>query len=140
MGDRKVKYFVIENQIGELSSLSKKIEETTQEWKLSPELAMNINLAIEEAFSNIVFYAYNDGGKHKIKISLSVYKNEIKIQIADSGIPFNPLGQKAPDVSLPLEERSVGGLGIFLISQIMDEVEYARKDNQNILTLIKYMT
>jgi serine/threonine-protein kinase RsbW len=137
MGTRKIKQFVIENQIGELSFLAEKIEKIAEEWEISPALAMNMNLVIEEALSNIIFYAFTDKNKHEIKVSVSVDKNILTIKITDDGIPFNPLKHEQPDITLPAEERPVGGLGIFLMSQIMDKMHYNRKENENILTLKK---
>ena len=137
MGNRKNKQFVIENQVGELSSLAEKIEKIAEEWEISPALAMNMNLVIEEALSNIIFYAFTDKNKHEIKISVSIDNKILTIIITDDGIPFNPLKHEKPDINLPAEERPVGGLGIFLMSQIMDEMEYNRKKNENILTLKK---
>jgi anti-sigma regulatory factor (Ser/Thr protein kinase) len=137
MGNDKIKHFTIENQIGELSTLAEKIDELAMEWNLSQTLAMNINLVIEEAVSNIIFYAYNDQSKHEIRITISLENGRLTIKITDDGIPFNPLAQEQPDINLPAEERPVGGLGIFLISQIMDEMKYDRNKNENILTLIK---
>ena len=137
MGNNKNKSFVIENQIEELTSLSGKIDDLAEEWKLSQALAMNMNLVIEEAVSNIIFYAFKDKGKHEIGISVSLNNNQLTIKVTDDGTPFNPLVQKQPDITLPAEERPVGGLGIFLISQMMDKVHYARQKNQNILTLNK---
>jgi anti-sigma regulatory factor (Ser/Thr protein kinase) len=137
MGNRKIKQFVIENQIGELSSLAEKMEKIAGDWDLSPALALNMNLVIEEALSNIIFYAFTDKNKHEIKISISIDNKILTIKITDDGIPFNPLKQKQPDITLPAEERPVGGLGIFLMSQIMDQMLYKRKGNENILTLKK---
>jgi anti-sigma regulatory factor (Ser/Thr protein kinase) len=137
MGNNKIKHFVIENQIGELSSLAEKIDELAEEWKLSQGLALNMNLVIEEAVSNIIFYAFANNGKHEIGISVSLTNNQLTIKITDDGVPFNPLAQEQPDITLPAEERPVGGLGIFLISQIMDNMHYTRQKNRNILTLNK---
>lgn len=137
MGNRKNKHFVIENQVEELTSLAEKIDEMAEEWELSQALAININLVIEEAVSNIIFYAFDDNNKHKISISITLNNKLLAIEIIDNGKPFNPLLQQQPDTNLPVEERPVGGLGIFLISQIMDEMNYARQKNQNILTLNK---
>jgi serine/threonine-protein kinase RsbW len=137
MGIRKIKQFFIENQIGELSSLAEKIEKIAEEWDISPALAMNMNLVIEEALSNIIFYAFTDKNKHKIKVSVSIDNDTLTIRITDEGIPFNPLKHEQPDITLPTEERPVGGLGIFLMSQIMDEMHYNRKGNENRLTLKK---
>lgn len=137
MVNNKNKRFVIGNQIGELTSLAQKIDDLAQKWELSPGLAMNMNLVVEEAVSNIIFYAFNDNGKHEIGISISLENSKLTIKITDDGIPFNPLAQQQPDINLPAEERPVGGLGIFLISQIMDEMNYDRIKNENILTLKK---
>lgn len=137
MGNIKTKHFVIENQVEELTSLAEKIEEMAEEWELSQALAMNINLVVEEAVSNVIFYAFDDSNKHEIIISVTLNNNLLTIEITDSGKPFNPLLQQQPDIDLPAEERPVGGLGIFLISQIMDEMNYARQKDQNILTLKK---
>jgi anti-sigma regulatory factor (Ser/Thr protein kinase) len=137
MVNNKNKRFVIGNQIGELTSLAEKIDALAEEWELSPGLAMNMNLVVEEAVSNIIFYAFNDNKKHEIGISISLENSQLTIKITDDGIPFNPLAQEQPDINLSAEERPVGGLGIFLISQIMDEMNYDRIKNQNILTLKK---
>ena len=113
MVNTKNKRFVIGNQIGELTSLAEKIDDLSQEWELSPGLAMNMNLVIEEAVSNIIFYAFKDKGKHEILITVSLKNKQLTIEITDDGIPFNPLAQQQPDINLPAEERPVGGLGIF---------------------------
>jgi len=134
---QKIKYYVVENKMDELSSLAEKIERLADEWSISQELSMKINLVIEEALSNIILYAFNDKSKHEIRISVSKEDNNLEITFKDDGIPFNPLLQKKPDINLPAEERPVGGLGIFLISQVMDEMHYSRDKNQNILILKK---
>jgi serine/threonine-protein kinase RsbW len=134
---RKIKYYVIENKIDELSSLAGKIEDLAKEWELSEDLTMKINLVIEEAVSNIIFYAFKDKGKHKIRISVSLDANNLEIVLKDEGVPFNPLLQQKPDIDLPAEERPVGGLGIFLMAQVMDDMHYTRDKNQNVLMLKK---
>jgi serine/threonine-protein kinase RsbW len=134
---RKIKYYVIENKIDELSSLAGKIEDLAKEWELSEDLTMKINLVIEEAVSNIIFYAFKDRGKHKIRISVSLDANNLEIVLKDEGVPFNPLLQQKPDIDLPAEERPVGGLGIFLMAQVMDDMHYTRDKNQNVLMLKK---
>lgn len=137
MRGAKTKHFVIGNQLGELTVLAEKIEDMASEWNIPESVAMNINLAVEEAVSNIIFYAFADKNKHEIRISISFVKNRLTISISDDGIPFNPLEKEQPDVTLSADERPIGGLGIFLILNIMDEASYERKENQNILTLQK---
>ena len=135
MDKKKIKHFVIENRIEELSSLAEKIENLGHDWEFPSGLTMNINLVLEEALSNIIFYAFDDKNKHEI--TLIFEHNKLTICITDNGIPFNPLKQDTPDINLPAEERPIGGLGIYLISQIMDEMKYSRENNQNVLTLHK---
>jgi serine/threonine-protein kinase RsbW len=133
----KTKHFEIENQIGELPLLAEKVEKLAWNWELSDSVVFSINLVLEEALSNIIFYGFSDNGKHSIKISLSLKNKQLTVKIADDGIPFNPFSCRQPDITLPLEERPIGGLGIFLIAKMMDTVHYARKQNLNILSLNK---
>ena len=133
----KIRYFTISNRIGELTVLASITEDLAQQWHLPDALAMNINLVMEEALSNIIYYAYNDSAEHKIRISISLGKQGLTIRIRDDGIPFDPSSHLLPDISLSAMDRPVGGLGIFLISKFMDTVHYSRKNYLNILTLTK---
>ena len=134
----KTKSFVIENRIGELSVLAEKLETLAARWRLESALVMNLNLVLEEALSNIIFYAFRDQEVHKIRIFITREGDRLTIRIRDDGVPFDPTAAPAPDTSLPAGERPIGGLGILLISKLMDNVHYARIDNQNILTLTKF--
>lgn len=137
MEKRKIKYFVVSNRIGELKDLGRITEELVRKWKLPADLTMNLNLVLEEALSNIIYYAFNDNREHKIRITISLANDKLTVRIKDDGIPFDPSSRQQPDISLAATERPVGGLGIFLISKIMDSVHYSREKNLNILTLTK---
>jgi serine/threonine-protein kinase RsbW len=137
MEKKKRKYYVIENQIMELPVLAEKIEKLADRWQLPDPLIMHINLVLEEALSNIIYYGFHDKAKHEIKISISFIPRLLTIRIKDNGIPFDPSLHKEPDITLSSEERPVGGLGIFLISRIMDAVNYSRQKDLNILILNK---
>ena len=130
-------HFIIENRIEELPVLAEKIEQLGDKWELQPNLTMKINLVLEEALSNIIYYAFNDDEIHKIEVSIINPDNNLTIEITDDGAPFDPTAREQPDISLPAGERPVGGLGILLISKIMDTVSYSRNNNLNILTLTK---
>ncbi len=98
-----------------------------------------INLACEEALVNVINYAYPDKqGDIEIRYNFSEDNSRFIIDLIDWGIEFNPLNKPDPDIEAPLEERPIGGLGIFFIRQIMDEVIYKREKDRNILTLIKH--
>jgi serine/threonine-protein kinase RsbW len=131
--------FEIDNRLEALSVLAEKMEKLAEKWALDMSLTMNINLVLEEALSNIIFYAYKDSKKHTIHISIVLENNNITIEIKDDGIPFDPTSRKEPDITLAAEERPIGGLGILLITKIMDQVSYSREKNQNKLTLVKYI-
>ncbi|MBE6839289.1 MAG: ATP-binding protein [Ruminococcus sp.] len=103
----------------------------------SPEKVIkDIRLACEEAFINIINYAYPDGDGN-VDIACEVDKGIIQIVLKDSGIPFNPMDSDDPDISLAIECREVGGLGIYIVKKIMDDVNYTREGKYNILTLRK---
>jgi anti-sigma regulatory factor (Ser/Thr protein kinase) len=100
---------------------------------------MKIQLAIEEIIVNIISYAYPDGEKGRIRLScLEKSSDRLVFKIEDNGQPFNLLEAEMPDITQPLESRDVGGLGIFLTRQFMDEIEYKREKNKNILFLTKF--
>ncbi len=125
------------NRIEELPVLAAKVDELVETWDLPLTLAMNLNLVLEEAISNVIFYAYSDQEEHQIDINFSIENQVLTIRIIDDGKPFDPTLQKQPDISLPAEDRPIGGLGIFLISKIMDHVTYERKEELNVFTLTK---
>lgn len=94
-----------------------------------------INTALEEVFVNVAKYAYDDNGT--VEVSLTNDKKKVIFVFKDSGKPFNPLEKADPDINASSDEREIGGLGIFMVKKIMDEVSYEYKDNHNILTLVK---
>jgi len=100
------------------------------------DLRFKIRLSIEEIVENIVRYAYENGSGY-LEAATDVCDDNLHIMFADAGKPFNPLDKEDPDITLSVEERSVGGLGIFLCKQLMDDIYYEFKDGRNTLTLIK---
>ncbi len=131
------KQLVLKNAISEIRVLSNTVKEFCKENSLSGEITHDIHLALEEIFSNIVFYGFCDQDKHQIAISLSLGNNTLVLEIKDDGMPFNPLESKTPDLEIPIEERVTGGMGIHIASGLMDEIEYFRKQNKNILVMKK---
>jgi anti-sigma regulatory factor (Ser/Thr protein kinase) len=129
---RWLKYsLVMRNDIQQIPTLAEWIDTLP----IPAELNMPINLAIEEAVTNVMLYAYpNSSGKVIVE-----FHPPMTFTITDSGIPFDPTKKPEVDISLSAEEREIGGLGIHLVRQIMDEVKYERKNNQNILTLVKQL-
>jgi len=99
--------------------------------------AMNLNLAMEEAVTNVVLYAYGEDEKGDIDIDCLCEENEMTFVITDKGKPFDPTQASDPDITLSAEERGIGGLGIFLVRKLMDSMTYERKNNCNVLSLKK---
>ncbi len=95
-----------------------------------------VQVAAEEGIINIINYAYPDSDG-EVSVICEDTSDKFAIIIEDQGIPFDPLSLPEPDVDLPIEDRTIGGLGIFMIKNIMDNVIYERKEDWNIFTLIK---
>jgi len=98
-----------------------------------------IQIATEEPIVNIISYAYPDKNGN-IEITCSGRKGKgLVIEIVDWGVPFDPMSMPEPDIDAPMDDRKIGGLGIYIMRKLMDEVNYERMENQNILTLVKYL-
>jgi anti-sigma regulatory factor (Ser/Thr protein kinase) len=121
------------NDIQQIPTLSEWLESIS----LPPNLTMPICLALEEAVSNVMLYAYPETTSGQVLVEADKTSNQVVFTITDSGIPFDPTEQQEPDITLSAEERPIGGLGIFLVRKIMDSIRYERKDDKNILTLVK---
>lgn len=113
------------------------IKEEARRAGFSDKGVHDIQLAAEEAVVNVINYAYPAGKGGDIELSCALKEGALEIQIADSGIPFNPLERAEPDINAPLAERGIGGLGIYMFRRLMDTVAYRREDDRNILTLLK---
>ena len=129
----------INNDISEISILCDKINKFCEENSISNKKRQDISLIVDELASNVIFYAYPSNERHSFSLDISISNDIVTIKIIDSGIPFNPLAKADPDTDLNAEERQIGGLGIFLIRQIMNTVEYQRIDGKNVLTLGKQL-
>ena len=124
------------NQITRLEGLCNSIRD---KFSVEQQLATRLNVALEEAVSNVILYGFNNNDNPKNRLSVSARKSsgKIIIKIVDNARAFDPTATAAPDTTLDADERPIGGLGIYLIRQIMDTVNYERIDNQNILTITK---
>jgi anti-sigma regulatory factor (Ser/Thr protein kinase) len=129
----------IQNNLAELERLSAFLDETGEEWGLSPDLLFHLNLVTEEVVSNIILYGYKDKpAEEVVLIGLSLFEGVLKVSITDHGIAFNPLNVPRPDsLDKPLHEREIGGLGVYFVRQMMDNVEYKRENDSNVLVLTK---
>lgn len=125
------------NDLDEVSLLAEFVEDLCAELDLSAETTMNINLALEEAVANVIMYAYPSGERHEMLLKVTSSPTQLVFLLADNGISFDPTKVEDVNIMLPIEERPVGGLGIFLIRSIMNEVSYQRLDGTNHLIMKK---
>lgn len=103
-----------------------------------PDKAMSqIIVAVEELYSNVVFHGYPKGGLGNFSIKIIPDKNKVTLIMKDDATPFNPLIVKAPDITLSAEEREIGGLGIYIVKETMDEFNYERINEKNVVTIVK---
>ena len=128
---------ILKNDVSELERVMGHIAELCARHSLPPEVEYDLNLAMDEMVSNVAKHAYPRGGEHQFTVNISLSEEEFVAHIEDDGIEFNPVEHPAPDLDASLEDRKIGGLGIFLVRQIMNSLEYHRVDGKNLLTLRK---
>ena len=131
---------VIENKVNEIDNIIDGFESFSIEKGINIKDINRINIVFDELLNNIMSYGYIDNYKHQIIISVELYGSRLIIKITDDGIPFNPFSNPIPDTTLSIEDRDIGGLGVHIVRDIMDEVTYQRKINLNFITLIKMVT
>jgi anti-sigma regulatory factor (Ser/Thr protein kinase) len=107
---------------------------------IGADIVFKVTLAIEEAAMNVISHAFRDAPPpHRAYLRLAFEPTRLVAELVDNGVQFDPSDQPPPDLSLPLEERDIGGLGIHLIRTMMDRVEYRRVEGENRLTLEKWL-
>ncbi len=125
------------NNIETIPQLNEFIDSVAEEAGLDMSFTMSMNLALEEAVVNVMTYAYPEGTAGTVDIDIKTNGEQFTCVISDSGTPFDPTQTPDADTTLSAEERPIGGLGIFLVRQIMDDLRYQYVDNKNVLTLTK---
>ena len=136
---KKFYSFELKNDLSELERLCRTCEEIGQDINISDRTIFEMNLALDELFTNIISYGFNDHQEHTIKMSITVEGDQLQMRIEDDGVPFNPLASKTPEFQCGIEECKIGGLGIHLIRKLMDDVQYKRVADKNILVLRRKM-
>ncbi len=131
------KHIRLSNDVQEIPLLNAFVDEICEFNGLDEMTTMQMNLAIEEAVVNVMNYAYPEGTKGFVDITSMSDDESLQFVISDNGKPFDPTTKEEVDTTLPVEKRRIGGLGIFLVRKMMDNVKYEYKDGQNILTLRK---
>ncbi len=127
---------IIEANIRAIPDVSQALDEAMRAHGFSEEDILDTQLAVEEAITNVIVHGYAKS-PGKIVISIHMTQGLAEIQIEDNAPPFDPLSIPEPDISVEIDERKIGGLGVFLIRQVMDDIMYRYEDGKNILVLVK---
>jgi serine/threonine-protein kinase RsbW len=126
----------IGSEITRIPEVSTRLEETMVKNGFSTEEILDTQLAVEEVITNAIDHGYKKPGGD-INISFRITGSSTEIEIVDNAPPFNPLSLPEPDLTGDVSDRKIGGLGVFLIRQVMDDVHYRHENGKNILTLVK---
>ena len=134
------KEIILENKLSEIRRISEITEKFCESNNLPMRILFDVNLSLDELLTNIVHYGFDDEKEHSIIVKLSLSKNILEITIEDDGKAFNPLNAEPPNLDQSIEDKPIGGLGIYLVKSLMTDINYKRVKNKNILVLTKIVT
>ncbi len=125
------------NDLREIGAAAEKVDAFCEAQGIAAPVAYAVNLSIDEILTNTISYGYDDDAEHRIDLTFRVDGETLVVVIVDDGRPFDSSTEREPDVDATIEERALGGLGLFLVQQMMDEMTYERRDDRNVITLRK---
>jgi len=129
--------FELKSRLSELKTLCRHLEDCGNLMELPQKCIFEINLGLDELFTNIISYGFDDESEHQITFTLVKADETLVVQVEDDGLPFNPLDAAEPGAPRDLESIDIGGLGIHLIKKMVDDIDYQRIEGRNKLTLKK---
>jgi len=125
------------NDLTEIERLTQEVGLWCREQALSEDIEFVIDLVLDELVSNVIRHGLKGDGEHFIEVNMHCDGHDLTLEVEDGGVPFNPLDAPVPDITLPIEERRAGGLGIHLVRQFMDTLAYERRGERNYLLMKK---
>jgi serine/threonine-protein kinase RsbW len=131
--------FELKSDISELKTLCQHLNHFGQVYGLSESLISEINICLDELFTNIVLYGFQDDLEHIIRFRINLNGNALTLNIEDNGLPFNPLIKKDSELPDDIDKAKIGGLGIHIVKKLVDDIWYERKRGKNRLTLKKFI-
>jgi anti-sigma regulatory factor (Ser/Thr protein kinase) len=129
----------IDNDISQIPKVGEAFDRFSEANGLAPAMVQTFHIIFDELLNNIITYGYGDDERHVVEVNIELAGKKLSVTITDDGVPFDPLSQEAPDTSLSIDEREIGGLGIHLVKSMSDECSYERKSDKNVLSLIKWI-
>lgn len=132
--------FAVPNEVAGLSTARDMLDRFGSEHGVPRESLVQLQVALDEVVSNSIKYAWPEGGSHEVSVSITARRNEVEVEISDDGQPFDPLGLAPPAPRLPNDKRKPGGVGIHMVRQLMDAIEYTRSKGRNQVVLTKRCT
>lgn len=132
-----MKNITIENKISSLNEIASFVEQFGAENNLLQKDIFELNLILDELITNTINYGYSDSEIHTIEISIEIENSNFLIKIIDDGKEFNPIERENADINAELADRKIGGLGIYLVKQKIDNITYQRISNKNVLNIVK---
>ena len=135
-----MKEMTIDAAVENIPAVTAFVEEQLEQYNCPMKAQMQIDIAIDELFSNIAQYAYTPNtGKATVRVEVTENPMAVVITFIDNGVPYDPLAKADPDITKSADEREIGGLGIFMVKKSMDEISYEYKNGQNILKIKKHI-
>ena len=135
-----MKEMTIDAAVENIPAVTAFVEEQLEQYNCPMKAQMQIDISIDELFSNIAQYAYTPkSGKATVRVEVTENPMAVVITFIDNGIPYDPLAKADPDITKSADEREIGGLGIFMVKKSMDEISYEYKNGQNILKIKKHI-
>lgn len=130
----------VPSEAAQLTVLANFLHEFWSAAALPPAQSLPFEIALEEIFMNVVTHGTPAGCQNRVEICLALSENNLTLAVEDEGPPFDPLSLQAPDIRASLEDRQVGGLGVYFVRQLMDKVSYARVGARNQLRMSKHVS
>jgi serine/threonine-protein kinase RsbW len=135
--EKKAYTFELKSSLAELDKLSRHLDIYGRKIELPKKFLFEINLVLDELFTNIICYGFYGNREHIIRVTITLKNDEICVCIEDDGIPFNPIEFEIPDMPHSIEDCKIGGLGIHIVRKLMDDICYQRSGDKNVLALKK---
>ena len=127
----------VQQEIAEVQRVSGVFADLCRQCQVPPDTEGDVSLALEEALINVILHGCADEKPHDIQVCFSIESTEIILELEDDGIPYNPLNAPPPDLDVPIEQRKIGGLGVHLMKNLVDHLEYHYENGRNRLTMTK---